>query len=225
MNTAATSEKTQADIPFGIIEYTADFKRPILEAWAVPALLVSAALDALGTFGFKLDGVEAKTHTEKLSDSALVFRRNPPGLVLTVGINKLSIMAENFDWTEADQFIAAARAALNSIVDSSRAEIHSQHVALGMHIQIKTKPRHEVTAPLLSALALKLLDGEMKFPGVILQRGNATIVIDGSLAYANGLFVKINREHRAEVSLEKMAEVLRSDEDRLFETLGLEGVR
>lgn len=222
MHETATPEKTQAEIPFGILEYTAVFKRPILEAWTVPALLVSAALDVLEPFGFKLDGVEVKT-PPNLSEYALVFRRTPPGVTLTLGIGKLVIVAEDLDWTEADQFIAAAHAGINAIVEKSKAEFQAQHVTLGMHIQLKTKPRHEVTAPLLTPVAYRLLDGEIKFPGIILQREKATIVVDGSLAYANALFVRINREHGADVSLEKIAEVLHADEERLFDTLGLQG--
>ena len=223
MHESATPEKTQAEIPFALLEYTAVFRKPILEAWAVPALLVSAALNALEPHGFKLDGVETKI-AEKLTECVVVFRRNPPGVTLKVGIEKLTILAENLDWAESDQLVATARASINAVIEHSKAEIQSQHVALGIHIQIKTKPRLEVTAPLLSPLALKLLDGEMKFPGIILQREKATIVVDGSLAYANGLFVRINREHEADVSLENMAEILRADEQRLFDTLGLVGI-
>lgn len=99
MHEAATPE-TQAEIPFRILEYTAVFKRPIMEAWTVPAFLVSAALNVLEPFGFKLDGVELKT-PPNLSEYALVFRRTPPGVTLTLGIGKLVIVAEDLDWTEA----------------------------------------------------------------------------------------------------------------------------
>jgi hypothetical protein len=216
--------KTQAEIPYSVVEYTAFFKKPILEAWTVPAFMIAAALDALAPFGFKLDGVEVKTHTEKLNDYALVFRRDPPGVTVTVQLGKLYILAENLDWTEVDQFIATAHAFIDAVIQKSKAEIQSQHVAVGIHIQLKTKPRHEVTAPLLSPSAFGLMDGEIKFPGVILQREKATIVVDASLAFANGLFVRINREHGADMPLERMAEILRADEERLFDILGLEGL-
>jgi len=214
--------KTQAEIPFALLEYTATFKKPILEAWTVPAYLVSAALNRLEPFGFGLDGVEVKTPTN-LSEYALVFKRSPPGLTMTVGIGKLMIVAENLDWTQADQFIATAHAGIDAIVEKARPEIRSQQLALGMHVQLKDRPRHEVTAALLSPSAYRLLDGDVKFPGLILQREKATIVIDASLAFANGLFVRIVREHAGDKTLEKLAESLRSDEERLFEILGLEG--
>jgi hypothetical protein len=223
MHQAAVTEKTQADIPYGILEYTAVFKTPIVEAW-VPGSIVSTALDALDPFGFKIDGVEIQTRTDKLSEYAIVFRRNPAGVTFTLGLGKLVIVAENLDWTEAEQFIAGARAGVGAILQKTKAEIQSQHVALGIHIQLKTKPRQEVTAPLLSPVALQLMDGEVKFPGIILLRDKASIIVDSSLAYANGLFVRIIREHPGDKSFEEISGVLRADEEQLFGTLGLEGI-
>src|SRR5437868_13610744 len=168
MHEAATPEKTQAEIPFGILEYTAVFRKPILEAWTVPAYIITAALGALEPFGFKIDGVELKIHTEKIADYEVLFRRDPAGVTLRVGMGKLVIVAENLDWTEAEKFVQSAHAGIDAVIRQSKAEIESQHVGLGLHIQLKDKPRHEITASLLSPTALKLLDGEMKFPGVIL---------------------------------------------------------
>jgi len=216
-------EKTQAEIPYSMLEYTAVLGKPILEAWTVPARLVAVTMNALAPFGFKPDGVELKTRAEKLTDNVIVFRRTPPGVTFTVGIEKLVIAAENLDWSDAEQFMKAARAGLDAVLQEGKAEIRLQHLVLAIHIQLKTKPRHEVTAPLVSAEALKLLDGEVKMPGIILQREKCSVVIDGSLAFANALFVRINREHAPSVAFAQMAEVLRKDEMQLFDVLGLEG--
>lgn len=216
-------EKTQAEIPYSMLEYTAVLGTPILEAWAVPARLVAVILSALGPFGFKPEGVELKTRAEKLTDNVIVFRRTPPGATFTVGVEKLVIAAENLDWSEADQFMTGARAGLDAVIEEGKAEIRLQHLVLAIHIQVKTKPRQEITAPLLSPQALKLLDGELKMPGIILQREKCSVVIDGSLAFANALFVRINREHSSNATFEHMAEILRADEMQLFDLLGLDG--
>ncbi len=220
-------DKTQAEIPYSMLEYAAIFKKPIIEAAAVPAVLIAPILEALEPWGFKLDGVEAKTGTEKLADYSILFRRSTPltpSRTIALGLGKVAFTAEKLDWTEAEQFIAEVSAALNAIRQTGRVEIQSQSLGLGMHIQLKAKPRKDVTAPLLSPEALRLLDGEVKFPGIILLREKATIVIDASIAYANGLFVRIAREHPADATLEQIAGVLHKDEERLFEVLGLEGV-
>lgn len=220
-------EKTQAEIPYSVLEYTAVFKKPIFGAWQVPGNLISAILDALEPSGYKLDTAEVKLQTEKLSEYAIIFRRTTPATPshsLTLGFGKVVMTAENVDWTEAEQFIAGQKAALNAIRQAGRAEIQSQHLGLGMHIQLATRPRKDVTAPLLNPLAFKLLDGEVKFPGIILLREKSMIVIDASIAYANGLFVRIFREHPPEATLERLAEVLHKDEEQLFHVLGLEGI-
>jgi hypothetical protein len=92
-----------------------------------------------------------------------------------------------------------------------------------LHIQLKEKPRKEVTAPLLSPLASELLDGKADFPGIILSGEEASVIIDASVAYANALFVRIARKHPPEAPFEELAQTLRNDERRIFDVLGLEG--
>jgi hypothetical protein len=58
---------------------------------------------------------------------------------------------------------------------------------------------------------------------LILHVTKGHILIDASAALANGLFVKLYREHAPEMSLQQIAEILRNDEVRVFEILGLEG--
>jgi hypothetical protein len=220
-------DKTQAEIPYSLLEYTSVFKRPILEAWSPPTKLIAAVLDALQPSGYKLDGVEANVQTRKLDEYSVVFRRTTPvtpARSFSLGLGKAIVMAENLDWTEAEQFISGQSAALNAIRKVGGTEIQSQQLVVGMHIQLKDRPRKDVTAPLLSPVALKLLDGEADFSGVILLRDKAILSIDASLAFANGLFVRIVREHPPEATLEELAEALRNDEQRIFDVLGLEGI-
>lgn len=219
-------EKTQAEVAFSNLEYTGVFKKPIVEAWT-PAPIIAAVLNTLEPAGFGLDGVEAKTHTEKLSEYAIVFRRTTPAfpaMSLTLGLSKVHISAENLAWTEAEQFISQIRPVLDAILRMTGAEVQSQQVLTGMHIQIKTRPRRDVTAHLFDPVLFSILDGEVKFPGIILQHEKSGILIDASVVHANGLFVRILREHPPEASLQQLAEALHRDEERLFNVLGLEGI-
>jgi hypothetical protein len=218
-------EKTQIEIPYGVVEYTAVFNEPILEGWDNPTLQANV-LRALSPYGFSLDGVEYKDESEKVSEHAIVFRRtNPatPGMNLTLGLGKAVITAENLDWSEAERFVLAMKTALSAILDTAPASLRSQQVALGMHIQLKSKLRKDVTMPLLSAEGLRMLEGNISFPGIVLHVEKGHIVVDASAVFANGLFIRLFREHSPDVPLEKLAEVLRKDEERVFEVLGLEG--
>ncbi|MGA1999014.1 MAG: hypothetical protein ABSG52_03390 [Terriglobales bacterium] len=224
MPDAVGTEKTQIEIPYGIVEYTAVFKRPIFSAWANLAGFSAVVLDALSPYGFTIDGMEAKTHSEKLTENAIVFRHpTAPVVTFSVGLAKTTVMAENLDWAEAEQFLATATAGLEALKQAANPDIQSQHVALGIHVQLKTKSRKEVTAPLLGPAAFDLLDGDIQSQGIILQRQKCSIIIDASLAYANGLFIRILREHAPDASLPDIAGVLRKDEEHVFQVLGLEG--
>jgi len=223
----ARTAKAEAEIPYGLFEYTAFFEKPIIETLGgsiVP--VVAAVLDALAPWGFKVDGVEAKRGPEKLIEHGVIFRRTSPpspAMSLALSFNRIFISAENLDWSEADNFMAAMKAGVDAIQRTASPKIRTQHVALGMHIQLKSKPRNELTAPLLSESARKLLDGDVKFSGIILNREKCSVIIDASVAYANGLFVRMFREHPAAATWVQLAEALRRDEEQLFEVLGLEG--
>ncbi|MBI2816213.1 MAG: hypothetical protein HYX72_04675 [Acidobacteria bacterium] len=215
----------QAEVSYALLEYTATFEKPIIEAAAVPAVLVSAVLDALERWGYTYEGVELKTQTEKLTDYSIVFRRSKPATPpqnLVLSLDRLVLTAENPEWTEAADIAAEIAAALDAIRNAGRTDIQSQQVTIGMHIQVGAGARKDVTTPLLSPLAFELLDGDVKFPGIILIREKSTIVIDASVAFANALFVRISRQHAPELPPERLAEVLRNDEEQLFKILNLE---
>jgi hypothetical protein len=221
-----TPGKAEIEIPYALLDYTALFKKSVVGKLGVPAIAIGSILDALEPSGFTSDGIEIKTRSEKLSEYAIVFRRarpEIPAISFTLGLNKVSVSIENPDWASAESLIVTMEAGLQAAFGITGAETRSQQISLGMHIQIKSKPRKDVTASLLSPTAYELMDGEVEIPGIILLRNKASIIIDGSLAYANGLFIRIIREHPPETSLENLAAMLRRDEEHVFEVLGLEG--
>jgi hypothetical protein len=222
-------EKTQAEIVYSLVEYTAAFKRPLFGAPSPPHALIAGVLDALEPLGYAFGGVEItapQTQTLNLGDLAVIFRRAHPAVParsFALSLSKIYVRAENLDWAEADQFAASHVAAVQAVREKGGAEIQSQQLVVQMHIQLKERSRKDVTVPLLSPVALKLLEGEPDFSGVVLYQGKAVLVIDASAAYANGLFVRISREHPAHATLQDLAAALRADEERVFGVLGLEG--
>src|SRR5437762_2214849 len=204
-------EKTQSEITNSLLEYTSAFKSPIFGAPSPLAELIASILDELGPSGYTFSAVEFSLQTPKLDEFAIVFRRATPAVParsFALGFGKVYISAENLDWTEADRFISSHGAALDAVRKKGGAEIQSQQLVIGMNIQLKDRARKDVTAPLLSPVAAKLLDGEADFSGVILLRGKAIFAIDASVGIANGLFLRIGREHRPEASFEELAKVL-----------------
>jgi hypothetical protein len=217
-----SNKPIQATIPLGVIEYVIHFKSPILESWKDLATLVRPVLVRLEPFGFKLEGVEAK-QSEKLGDRVVIFRRaNLPNFTFNVGLGRMWFYAEDLDWSDAEHTMKCMSAAIETVRDSFGVEFASQTMTLAMHVQFKDENPGKVTAPLLSSSALQLMDGEVRVHGIILLRQKATILIDASAGYANAIFVKIVREHSPGTPLAEIAEILRNDEIKLFDTLNIE---
>jgi hypothetical protein len=228
MAITAVPAKVPVEIPYSLVEYTAKFEKPIVNVWDQRAAIIANVLSALQPWGFTLEGVEIKTRSEKLSEHGVVFRRTipqTPAMSLALTFGTIFISAANLDWTEADDFVSAMMTGISAIRESFDPTISSQQVALGMHIQLKAGSVKDVTTPLLSASAAKLMDGGIKTAGIILMREKSSILIDASAAYANALFVRIIREHSADALLPEMAERLRQDEEQLFDVLSFEGER
>ena len=211
----------QAEIPFGSVEYTIRFKNPILGVWHDLTPLITSVLIALEPFGFNVDGVEIKRQ-EKLSDNVLTFKRGKtPAFSFSITVGKMWFYAENLDWSEAEQTIRCINEGTSAVRKESKFEQVSQQILLNMHVQIKDKPISELTAPLLAKPALGLLDGDVKCHGIILLREKGSVILDGSAAFANAIFVRIIREHAADTPLQQIANELLQDEKHLFDTLGI----
>jgi hypothetical protein len=77
---------------------------------------------------------------------------------------------------------------------------------------------------LLTPVARELLDdGAIIGQGIILHRADGTILIDNSAGFANGLYVRIQRNFEASVGLEQISQTLFNDELKLWDVLKLEG--
>jgi hypothetical protein len=215
--------KTKAEIPRSFVEFTVIFEKPTY-VWERREPVVDQVLAALKPFGFALEGIEIKS-PEKLNDHAIVFRRTTPAtppMSFALFFGKVFIAAENLDWSQAESFLAMANAGLQAVQNVTNFTTQTQHMGLGIHVQIKDKSVRDVTAPLVSPTVTTLLDGDVTFSGIILNRVKASLSIDLSVAYANALWVRIFREHAGNVGLPQIAEALKADEIKLFEVLGLE---
>jgi hypothetical protein len=214
--------KTKIQIPFGQIEYSGTFKEPIIGVFSSPLPMVQDLVKALKPHGFSIDGVEVHTR-EKLSDSTVELRRAAPVTSFKITPAKVSINADNLDWSNKDEFIKVMKAGIDAVLEQQQSEFESQLLVLAMHVQIQDRPRKDITAPLLSSTAYQLLSGDSEFQGMVLTRVGVSVVIDASLGHANALFIRLVRQHNANTTLEDMAAQLYADEVHILGVLGLEG--
>jgi len=222
MQSGSAQSKYKIQFPLAQIEYTGVFKEPLIKSFSPPSGVIEDLLRALKPYGFSVDGLEVRSR-EKVSDTVIELRRTPPLTSLKVSPGKVSVTADNLDWSDKDKFIEGMKVALKTVLDREHSEFEAQQIVLAMHVQIQERPRKDITAPLLSGAAYNLLAGESEFQGIVLTRVGVSVVIDASLSHANALFIRLVRQHKPTTALEQMAAQLYADEAHIFEVLGLDG--
>ncbi len=220
-------EKTEVDIPYSAFEYTANFTRPIISAWGKAGEFVGGFLEALQPWNFRVDETEVKMAAVRLGEHVITFQQpisgSPLRMRVSVWWSRFSVNVEQPDWSNADSILGLCSAVLEASSRVANAQIGSQQTLLLMHIQSKTTPRIQLTDRLLTPTARDLMEGDLKGQGIILNRGGSTLVIDNSLVYANALFVSMRRMFEERTALGDIAKLIRSDEERLWNLLDLEG--
>jgi hypothetical protein len=221
-------DKTPVEIPFSQFEYTAKFATPILSLMGKLQDVVVPFIEALAPWGFDFEETEFQLASPKAKDHVITFHRPPttppPQLRVSIRWASLIVSADQPDWGEAEEIANICESGIKTIKSIADAKISSQHVALQMHIQSKTTSRADLGGVLLSSQARELIeDGKIRGQGLILHRESAMILIDNSAAFANALYVRIQRAFGGEVPVQHISERLLGDEQKLWAVLGLEG--
>lgn len=208
-------------IPISIFQYDADFVRPLVSIWMERASLVQAIFDALLPWNLDINNVEPIT-AGKASEQGVKIKLPEKRVSVFFGPASCRFTRENADWATAKELIEILRTFLTTLTSVSGAELASQKTFIAMHLQPRTRPFVELLKPLLSR-EMQALSQEQVTTGACVVRWKARkVTIDGSAAIANALYVKLEREFGPAATFEDMAVQIRSDEDSVFQMLGVE---
>jgi len=126
------------------------------------------------------------------------------------------------DWSSAEEMIQILTAALGALKITSGAEVTTQKTEVSLHLQPKIKSFLEILGRFLSP-AIQALDGAKAKTGAsVVKWEKRRVVVDGSAALANAVFLKFEREFDGQTDFEKIAIQLKSDEDAIFKMLDVE---
>jgi hypothetical protein len=210
-------------IPFANAEFQVFFERPhiafIGRDWTRAFEEVFAALS---DFNLLLTDVEIM-NTGKLVDHKAIFRLPSRGISFQFGAEGYRYSKERPSWvtTEADeQIILAAERAL---MDGSDAKIASCIATVTTHIQPLTKSREEILTPFISEpFKMLMRQRQTRSYATNLLFEDGTVLIDFSMVFANGIFLRFSSSFNGHPPLSEMLAKLRDDRAALFGILGVE---
>jgi len=208
-------------IPISFFEYTAEFARPIIAAWMDRAGIVQAIFDALSRWNLEIDNVEPIT-TGKPSEQGVKFKIPGRKVTFFFGAESCKFTKDSADWASAEETISILTAALDALKMSSGAVALTQRTAVVLHLQPKNLPFLDILKPFLSPSMQVLDEGPVKTGASILKWDKRRVVLDGSGALANAVFVRFERDFDGVSSFQDIAVQLKADEDAIFKLLQVE---
>lgn len=214
-------ELAVADIQQPFLEYRANFKEPIASFWfgGRQGEAINAVHKALSPWQVNLENITWNPLPKNLAESQITF--GAPSLFATVqvGIRGLTITALNPDWGRAPALISFSETAVEALKASIGQELQGQQITLGFHVKPGAKPFRETLSKFVNAGALGAEDAAMF--GISVYSSDYSFVMDASVAFPTGVFVKLIRNFTAERRFEDMAAALYKDEESVLHRMGL----
>jgi len=221
-------------IPLASAEYVARFVRPWVGFIGIDRpRAFDAIVTALLPFQLRISNAQI-SDTGTLAEWKTIFKLPERGITFQFGAEEIRFSKEGSSWSTAPEDIRVLQAAENALMEIGRnpafstgdaraAVIESCTVSLNMHLQLLHKSRDEVLSPFLPEAVREFAKkrGAQRFGGHLFFV-DGDIFIDSSLAYANGIFLRVSTQFKGRPAIEEMLAKVRADEDEIFRILDIE---
>ncbi|WP_287129963.1 hypothetical protein [Candidatus Cyanaurora vandensis] len=207
------------------LEYQAMFKVPNINFISSGAeRAFEAIMIALLPYGLRLANVD--THTfGKPADRRIIFSIPEHDVNFQVGAEGYKFVKESVSWRVLDEYKPIMIAAEQALLEGSAAKIGACTATIAMHLQPLVKSREEILEPFVPE-PFRPLIAQRKADryGNHLKLEDGDLLLDFSLVFANGIFLKFSRQFSGHPPIfEALAQVQR-DQEAVFKILGVEEI-
>ncbi len=209
-------------IPIASAEYQARFDRPHVGLIANDRpRIFEAVVTALLPFNFRIANAEIIA-TGTLADHKVVLRIPERGISFQFGAEDYRFGKEGSSWVTADEDAKVLVAAEGALLEGSGAKVESCIVTTAMHLQPLAKTREEILAPFVPEPFKPLMARhQAQTFGSHLKWADGDVLLDFSLALANGIFLRLTSQFEGRPPLPDILARVRGDEETLFGILGI----
>jgi hypothetical protein len=127
-------------------------------------------------------------------------------------------------WTEADEVLRILDTALTTLSRTGGVTFGKKVAVLSLHLQLKTTSFKEILRPFIVPEILRLDPAPTEAMAIVSRWPKRRIMLDGSAAIANGIFVQTEREFDTHTTYQDMKQTIQNDEAELFNLLGVEEI-
>jgi hypothetical protein len=212
-------------IPYSFADYVARFRRPAIKFLGGDRVaVVQAIVDAWSPWDFKISNMELRTEGN-LAEQGINFKLPDRGVSFFVTAMECRFNKENASWSAKDETLELLGAVQKAALESTSAEIATQALTLSIHFQPRTKSSKSILGALAVPAITRLYSSdEPTAYTYILKWNNSSVALDGSINFANGIFLRLSHEFDDKADLGQIAKQLREDELSVFRMLDVEEV-
>jgi hypothetical protein len=210
-------------IPLSSAEYLVRFDRPYVGLISTERpRAFEAVVAALLPFNFRLANTEIVT-TGTLADHKVIFKIPERGISFQFGAEEYRFGKEGSLWSIAEQDAEVLLAAERALLEASGAHYQSCQATIAMHLQPLAKARAVILEPFVPDPFKPLLITRHALTfGNHLKWTDGEVLLDFSLALANGIFLRLISKFDGHPPLNEVLKKVRDDEETLFGILGIE---
>ena len=211
-------------IPSASAEYLGRFDRPYLRLLTDDRRrVIESIVTALLPFNFRLANTELVT-TGTLADNRVIFRIPERGISFQFGAEEYRFGKDGSSWSTAGKDAEVWHAAESALLTESGANVESCEITLMMHLQLLSRTRDQVLEPFIPEPFKQLLiEREAQAFGCHLRFADGgDVLLDHSLAYANGIFLRLTSHFKGQPTRNDILAKVRSDQEKVFGMLDIQ---
>jgi hypothetical protein len=210
-------------IPLANAEYQCHFERPYIGFIANErARVIEAVFNALLPFHMRLADIET-INTGSPADHKVIFRIPERGITFQFGAEEYKFNKDRLTAATASDDEQILLAAEQALLEGSGAKVSSCMLTVAMHMQPLNKTREELLAPLVPEPFKDLMKQRQAWAfGNHMRFGDGDILLDFSVGFANGIFLRFSSFFNGKLPLPEIIEKARNNKDTIFGILGIE---
>lgn len=208
-------------IPSAGFEIVAEYVRPNMKLLVDRAKVVDQLFEVYNAWGVKVDDVEVKTDG-KPSEQGVKFKIPLKRTSFMFGAGSCRLNRDDADWESAEETIKILDTGWRVLQELGAVQVGAYKTSIVMHLQPKALPFIEILKPFAPSKLAALSLSPITDTASVVKWEKRRITIDGSAQFANGIFLKLEREFSGDTTYEAMGTQLHADEEELFALLGVQ---
>jgi hypothetical protein len=196
------------DIPESALEHVVVFSSPWVDRWSIPNPFVSLFFEGLRAWNVTLADFAFRQDARNVSETALIVTIQKVRSTITVGLDKLTLYTANPDWDMAPELVRLFDASVELFRDFVKSSIKSQECTIVFHVTPGAHNLANKTANLVNVERV----GKAEFYGLSKHGPDASLLLERSLKYDGGVFLRLTRKFDSPVKFADVALAMYTDE-------------